>query len=69
MATVNGLATAFGGVKVGGLSRTSPLGFKMGPRLVKRGEVRCDVGVDLEEKKAASIAALEQFKISADSKS
>ncbi|KAJ3690244.1 hypothetical protein LUZ61_019408 [Rhynchospora tenuis] len=64
MAAVNGFATAFGGVKVGGLSRRNSLGFNVGPRLVKRGEVRCDV--DLEEKKSASVAALEQFKISAD---
>ncbi|XP_078162297.1 glutamyl-tRNA reductase 2-like [Carex rostrata] len=67
MAAVNGFATAFGGVKVGTLGRTNPLGFKVGPRLAKRGgEIRCDVGTDLEEKKAASVAALEQFKISAD---
>lgn len=66
---MNGFATAFGGVKVGTLGRTSALGFKVGPRLAKRGgEIRCDVGADLEEKKAASVAALEQFKISADSK-
>ncbi|KAJ4803442.1 Glutamyl-tRNA reductase [Rhynchospora pubera] len=64
MAAVNGFSTAFGGVKLGTLSRTNPVGFKVGPRLVKRGEVRCDV--DLEEKKSASVAALEQFKISAD---
>ncbi|KAJ3682210.1 hypothetical protein LUZ60_014783 [Juncus effusus] len=64
MAAVNGLATAFGGVKVGGFGRKSPLVFKIAPKFVARSGA--DASVDLEEKKAASVAALEQFKISAD---
>ncbi|XP_072963433.1 glutamyl-tRNA reductase 2 [Typha angustifolia] len=78
MAAVNGLATAFGGVKVAPLARKGSLGFRVGtempacigvPRGALRRSPRCEAGVDLEEKTAArasSATALEQFKISAD---
>ncbi|XP_020082259.1 glutamyl-tRNA reductase 2 [Ananas comosus] len=79
MATVNGLATAFGGVKVAPLPRRSSVRFRVGTRAApsyggggaRWRSPRCEVGVDsaaaaAAAARASSVNALEQFKISAD---
>ncbi|WOL04318.1 hypothetical protein Cni_G13039 [Canna indica] len=80
MAAASGLAIAFPGAAAkaeplhgnwGSNSTASPvkgalLRFRVGRRGAARGSPRCEVKVNLEDKAATNIAALEQFKISAD---